>query len=129
MTINFLLFWAIPVAGMGALYKNFLKKYLQPIYLFMESNSLMRSFASNFVYNDPRHADFFPLSLLIVINCSISIPTMFYWQFTTGSLPAWLIALYYCSWVGIGGSMMGGAYGLAHKEVCDSSVNLNTIAC
>lgn len=41
---------------------------------------------------------------------------MFYWQLTYGVLPWWLIAGYYCSWVGVGGTSMGSAYSLAHKE-------------
>lgn len=83
----------------------------------MESSSLMRGFAGKYIYSNPKHADFFPLSLLVVLNCSVTIPFMFYWQLKNGNLPGWLIASYYCSWVGIGGSMMGAAYGLAHKEV------------
>jgi len=117
MSINFVLFWAVPIAGMGAVYKQVLKPFLQPIYLSIEQNPTLRKFAADYIYNKPEHADFFALSILLLISCSISIPTMFYWQLTYGSLPFWLIAAYYCSWVGIGGSMMGTAYGLAHKEV------------
>jgi hypothetical protein len=117
MSLNFIIFWAVPVLGMGNLYKFLLKPYLQPIYLAIEGNTVLRSFAARFIYIKPEHADFFALSLLVLINCSISIPTIFYWQLTYGYLPSWLIFAYYCSWVGIGGSMMGAAYGLAHKEV------------
>lgn len=117
MSLNFAAFWAVPIMGMGQLHKAVLKPLLQPAYLFLEGNTYLRKFAETYVYRDPRHADFFALSLLLVINCSITIPFVFYWQLTRGTLPAWLIFAYYCSWVGIGGSMMGAAYGLAHKEV------------
>ncbi len=117
MTLNFIAFWAVPVMGMGNLYKFLLKPYLQPIYLAMEGNKTLRSFAANYIYQRPEHADFFALSLLLVINCSITIPTVFYWQLKNGALPSWLIFGYYCSWAGIGGSIMGAAYALAHKEV------------
>ncbi len=117
MSINFLIFWAIPIAGMGSIYKEVLKPYLQPIYLYFEGHPVLRKFAADYIYTKPEHADFFALSMAAVISCFISIPTMFYWQLTTGSLPSWLIFLYYCSWVGIGGNIMGAAYGLAHKEV------------
>lgn len=117
MSVNFLLIWAVPIMGMGQFYKSFLKPVLQPIYLQMEQNKLIRSFASTFIYTKPEHADFFAMSFLTALNCSITIPTMFYWQLRYGSLPYWLIAAYYCSWVGLGGSIMGAAYGLAHKEV------------
>jgi len=116
MTINFLIFWAIPVMGMGSFYKQLLKPFLQPIYLFMESNSMLRNLAAKYIYSKADHADFFPLSLLLVINCSLTIPYVFYYQLTHGSLPPWMIFAYYCSWVGIGGSMMGAAYALAHRE-------------
>jgi hypothetical protein len=117
MSINFLIVWAIPVMGMGQFYKTFLKRFLQPVYYAMEQNSFFRWFAASFIYTKPEHADFFPMSLLTALNCAITIPTMFYWQLKYGSLPYWLIFAYYCSWVGLGGSIMGAAYGLAHKEV------------
>lgn len=117
MSINFVVFWLIPIMGMGAIYKQCLKPYLQPLYLMMDKNYYLRLFASNYIYTKPEHADFISMSILLIINCSISIPTMFYTQLKYGYLPWWLIFCYYCSWVGIGGSMMGSAYGLAHKEV------------
>lgn len=117
MSINFLVFWAIPIMGMGSFYKQCIKWFLQPIYLAFESNSFVRRFAAQFIYTKPEHADFFAMSFLLLFNCLISISFVFYWQLTRGYLPAWLIAAYYCSWVGIGGSIMGAAYGLAHKEV------------
>eukprot|EP00128_Syssomonas_multiformis_P014908 Colp12_sorted_trinity150504_noHs@34111 len=116
MTVNFVIFWAIPIMGMGQLYKALLKPFLNPLYVKMEQSKILRSFAATYLYTKPEHADFFAMSLLATLNCSITIPFMFYWQFKYGSLPYWLIYAYYCSWVGIGGSMMGAAYGLAHKE-------------
>jgi hypothetical protein len=127
MSINFLVFWAIPIMGMGQFYKSFLKSTLQPIYLKIEQNKALRAFAATYLYSKPEHADFFAMSLLAIISSSISIPFMFYWQFKYGSLPYWLIFVYYCSWVGLGGSIMGAAYGLAHKEVtfCPSLAAFN----
>ena len=118
MSINFAVFWAVPIMGMGSLYKHTgLKEILQPIYFAMEQNSTIRNFAANYIYTKPEHADYFAMTLLLLFNCSISIPFMFYWQLTHGSLPFWLIFCYYCSWVGLGGSIMGSAYAMAHKEV------------
>lgn len=118
LSLNFLIFWAVPVAGMGSLYKfTPLKRYLQPIYFFLENHSAIRSFASLYVYENPQHADFFIMLVFLCASTFISAGVMFYTQLSTGALPAWLIAAYYCSWVGIGGSMMGTAYGLSHKEV------------
>ncbi len=102
---------------MGQLYKAILKPILRPVYLQLESNRLIRKFAEDNVYRDAKHADYFVLSVLAVINCCSTISFMFYWQLRKGSLPFWLIFIYYCTWVGIGGNMMGAAYGIAHREV------------
>jgi hypothetical protein len=59
------------------------------------------------------------MSIILIINSFVSISICFYWQLNIGDTPMWLIALYYCSWVGVGGRIMGAAYALAHKEVCD----------
>ena len=117
MSINFILFWAIPIAGMGSIYKKLLKPYLQPLFFAIDSNTYLRSFATNYIYTKPEHSDYFTSSLLIIINCTISISTVFYWQLSTGRLPLWLVFCYYCSWVGLGGTIMGSAYSLAHREV------------
>lgn len=122
MSINFVIFWALPVVGMGQIYRNLLAPVLKPMYDALERNSLLRWFAANFIYNNPQHADFFALSLILVLNCSVTIPFVFYWQLKYGSLPLWLVYAYYCSWVGFGGSIMGAAYALAHKEVRTASL-------
>ena len=116
MTINFILFWAVPIAGMGGIWKFGLKHVLLPIYDLVDSSSLLRGFAEAHIYTRSQHADFAATSLLLLLNSGISLGTVFYWQVQHGSVPAWLVALYYCSWVGVGGRIMGAAYALAHKE-------------
>ncbi len=88
-----------------------------PIYRWLDQNKILRGFAEKYIYQNPQHADFFVTSVLLILNYSFGIGTLFYWQLTYGHLPWWLIAGYYFLWVGIGGRMMGGAYALAHKEV------------
>lgn len=117
MSINFLILWAIPIAGMGLTWKWVFRPVFGPVYSWMDSSRLLRSFAENFVYTNPKHADFFAISILLVLNFTVGVGTLFYVQLTTGNLPYWLIAVYYCSWVGTGGRIMGAAYALAHKEV------------
>lgn len=118
LSLNFLIFWAVPVAGMGSLYKHTpLKRFLRPIYSFLENHSAVRNFASYYVYENPQHSVFFVMLVLLCSSAFISAGVMFYTQLSTGTLPVWLVAAYYCSWVGIGGSMMGTAYGFSHKEV------------
>jgi sterol desaturase/sphingolipid hydroxylase (fatty acid hydroxylase superfamily) len=117
MSINFAIFWAVPVMGMGLVWKHGFKRILMPIYDVFDKSRMVRSFAASYVYTNPQHADFFVTTLFIVLNCIFCLGTVFYWQLTTGQLPWWLIAAYLCSWVGFGGRVMGGAYTLAHKEV------------
>ena len=117
MSINFAIIWALPVMGMGALWKNAFKPFFLPIYKCLDESKIVRSFATQHVYTKPEHADFFVISLLIILNTIFSLGFVFYYQLSTGTLPVWLICVYYCSWVGIGGRTMGGAYALAHKEV------------
>jgi hypothetical protein len=114
---NFVLFWAFPIAFMGMLWKYCLKYFLLPVYNIIDDNSVLRDFASKYVYAKQTGVDLFATSLLTILNSSISLSVVFYWQYKHGYLPWYIIAAYYCSWVGIGGRMMGAAYALAHKEV------------
>lgn len=116
MSLNFVLFWSMPIAIQGILYKHCLVHVLKPLYDIMDQNKLLRGFAENYIYTNPKHADFFAISMLLVVNYSIAIGFVFYWQLSRGELPYWLIAAYYFAWVGVGGRMMGGAYAMAHKE-------------
>ena len=117
MSVNFLLIWALPIMGMGGIWKSIVKQFLLPVITRMDQSPSLRNFAKSYIYTKPEHADFFLTSFLVILNSLISLSTVFYWQLSTGSLPLWLIFSYYCSWVGIGGRTMGGAYALAHKEV------------
>ena len=101
---------------MGMTWKYLFKNALLPIYNVIDNSIILRKIATNYIYSNPIHADFFATSLLLLLSSFISLSIVFYWQFTVGYLPWWLIAAYYCSWVGIGGRMMGAAYALAHKE-------------
>jgi hypothetical protein len=116
MTINFVLFWAIPIFGMGYIWRNGLKKYILPLYDLMNDNKAVRAFAANYIYTRPEHADFFVNSLFSLLNSIFFSSLVFYWQLNYGSVPMWLTFLYYCSWVGIGGRNMGLIYTMAHKE-------------
>mmetsp|Transcript_22181 Transcript_22181/g.32275 ORF Transcript_22181/g.32275 Transcript_22181/m.32275 type:complete len:429 (-) Transcript_22181:163-1449(-) len=115
-TVNFVIFWSIPIVVQGLLWKHVLCKVLLPVYTFLDNNKYIRTFAGNYIYTNPKHADFFVSSVILLLNSSVSIGCVFYWQLKTGCLPWWLIAMYYFSWVGFGGRIMGAAYALAHKE-------------
>jgi hypothetical protein len=116
LSINFVLFWALPIGGMGLLWKHFAKPFVMPFYDAVDQNKTLRSFAANYIYTRAEHADYFATSLLTVISAVASVVFMFYYQLKNGYLSMWLIYLYYCCWVGIGGRTMGAAYALAHKE-------------
>jgi hypothetical protein len=102
---------------MGQLWKWGLKYILLPIYDAIDQNTAVRAFAKEYIYTKPEHSDFFAISVLLILNAIVSLGAVFYYQLKYSYLPAWLIAAYYCSWVGVGGRIMGAAYALAHKEV------------
>ena len=117
LTINWLLIWALPIMGMGMLWKHCFRYFLQPIYVVLEQNKTLRKFASTYIYSREEHADYFVMSVLTILNSALFLSIVFYWQIKYGHLPSWLLFTYYCSWVGIGGRIMGSAYTMAHKEV------------
>jgi hypothetical protein len=117
MSLNFALIWAVPIAGMGALWgKAHFKTVLEPVYKLLDDSRLLRWIAKKYVYTKPEHSDYFATSILLTMSSFISLGTVFYWQLAKGDLPYWMIFAYYCSWVGIGGRIMGAAYTLAHRE-------------
>lgn len=125
MTLNFAIFWAVPVVVQGQFYKLIAKSILDSIFYAIDDNSMLRSFAENYIYTNPRHSDFFGTTILLIINALVGISLMFYWQLTYGQLSWWMIFAYYFSWVGFGGRVMGGAYALAHKEVREAAFYCN----
>jgi len=117
MSINFVFFWAVPIGGMGSIYKYGLRRFLFPVYQkYFESSPLFKQFAHTYIYTKSEYTLYFPMVVLLLFNTLISLSLMFYIQFTYGYLPPYVIFLYYCSWVGLGGRVMGGAYTMAHKE-------------
>lgn len=116
LTINFIIFWAIPIGGMGQLYKLALQPFLEPIYNVLNANSVIRGFASRYVYATKDGADFFVASVLCMTSILTCFGGLLAWQLRFGYLPWWLIAAYNCMWVGVGGRAMGTAYTMAHKE-------------
>lgn len=116
LTINFALLWALPIAIQGQVYKLWLYQVLDPVYALIDRSSALRRFATRFVYAKPVHADFFAKSLLLVLSTALAFGVVLHRQIAHGSMPIWLILLYYLAWVGFGGRIMGAAYTFAHKE-------------
>lgn len=116
LTVNFLVFWAIPVAGQGLIWKHFAKNIIMPIYNQIDNSKFMRHIAKEYVYTNPIHSDFFTITVFIVLHSIVCLYAVFSIQFKYGYLPWYVVFIYYCSWVGCGGRVMGGAYALAHKE-------------
>lgn len=116
MTINFIVFWAIPIFGMGASWHHALKPVLQPIYNWMERHPKLRDFASKYIYQRPIHADYFAQSILVLLSWVLPFGYCVIQQRLNGTLSWWQVYFYYCMWVGIRGGTLGGAYSLAHRE-------------
>ncbi|KAJ1640223.1 hypothetical protein T492DRAFT_534096 [Pavlovales sp. CCMP2436] len=116
LSINFVAYWAIPLAGMGMLYKFTLKGIGRPLFELVDQSPALRAFAAKYVYQKEQYSDFFLCSLGTAVSISASFLFVLRWQVLHGSLPWWLIFSYYCLWVGLGGRSMGTAYTMAHKE-------------
>jgi hypothetical protein len=116
LTLNFSLFWLLPIALQGQIYKLGLRRVLEPVYDRLDRSEGMRRFAAKWIYQRPVHVDYFARAVLLLLSTSIALGVVFYWQVTHGSLPVWLVGLYYFAWVGFGGRIMGAAYTFAHRE-------------
>ncbi len=116
LTINFLVFWAVPIFLQGWVYKSFLRRFIHPIYNLVDKSARLRKFAFRYVYREQFLVDYFATAVFFLAGFLISLTVVFSWQISFGSLPWWLIAMYFFWWVGFGGRSMGAAYTFAHRE-------------
>ena len=116
LTLNFAVFWLLPIALQGQAFKLALHRVLRPIYNRLDRSEGVREFAARWIYKKPAHVDYFATALFMLLSTAIALGAVFYTQIARGSLPFWLIILYYFAWVGFGGRVMGAAYTFAHRE-------------
>lgn len=116
LTLNFAVFWAVPVISQGQLFRRDLGRRLRPAYALLDKSAALRRFAARHVYRKEVHTDYFAAAVLSLISTAVGLGTLFAWQIATGSLPWWLVALYYFLWVGPGGRTMATVYTFAHRE-------------
>lgn len=98
LSVNFLAFWAFPIAFMGQLWKAVLHPFLHPVYELVDKNSFVRHVAETYIYSKPKYADFFVTLLMIGVSTVVSVSSMFWIQWRYGYLPWWSVALYYHAW-------------------------------
>lgn len=116
VTLNFALFWAVPVMVQGQLFRHGLGRPLRRVYRLLDGSPAIRRFATKHVYRRPVHVDYFVSAILVTVSTAAGLGAVFGWQIATGSLPWWLVAAYYFVWVGPGGRGMAAAYTFAHRE-------------
>ena len=116
LTLNFAIFWALPIVIQGRSFKLGLNRVLRPMYDWIDGSPRLRGFAARWIYQRPVHVDYFARALLLLLSTAIAFGVVTWYQITRGSLPLWLIFLYYLAWVGFGGRCLGGAYTFAHRE-------------
>jgi hypothetical protein len=116
LTLNFAIFWLVPIAVQGQAFTLALRHVLSPIYDLVDQALAIRRFAARWIYRREVHVDYFATALFFLLGLSLSLGAVFYWQLVHGSLSGWLIVLYYFAWVGFGGRGMGAAYTFAHRE-------------
>lgn len=116
LSLNFVAYWAVPVAGMGMIYKYVLSYVGRPLFEMLDNVPLMRSFAAKYIYQKEQFNDFFLMSLLTAVSICTAFGIVLRSQMLHGTVPWSLVFAYYCTWVGLGGRSMGTAYTMAHKE-------------
>ena len=116
VTVNFLVFWAAPVFLQGIAFRRGLNRIVRPLYQLVDRSSPLRRFASKLVYRQETHVDYFASSLLLISGTVLLLGVVFGSQIAYGSLPWWLVALFYFAWVGPGARCIGTAWTLAHRE-------------
>eukprot|EP00461_Guttulinopsis_vulgaris_P003626 UN03627 len=68
LTGNFVVFWAAAVFLCGFTWHTIFKPFLQPIYNYMDQHPKIRGFAEKYIYTNPRHADYFVQSILVLMS-------------------------------------------------------------
>lgn len=116
LALNFALVWAAPVIVQGQSFRRGPGRMLRRVYAVVDGSTALRSFAGRFVYRRAVHVDYFAAAVLLAGSTLVLLSALFATQIAFGSLPWWLVAVYYFLWVGPGGRSMGTAWTLAHRE-------------
>ena len=116
LALNFAAVWAAPVMIQGQLFRRGLQRIVRPAYGLADGSAALRRFAARFIYRRPAHVDYFAAAVILIGSTCVLLSALFAWQIAFGSLPWWLVVLYYFVWVGPGGRGMATAWTLAHRE-------------
>lgn len=116
LALNFAVLWAPPVFIQGQIFRRGLDRVVRSVYGLVDGSGALRRFAARFVYGRAVHVDYFPAAVFLFGSTCGALFALFAWQIAFGSLPWWLVVLYYFIWVGPGGRSMGTAWTFAHRE-------------
>lgn len=129
--LNFVIFWAIPIAVQGILWKGLkrgdfgglvpcripgISSPFCAFYNMFNDSVRVRSFAKKYIYTRAKDVEYFTSSYFQIISAMVMVFLAFYWQMTHKSVHWWMIMAYNFMWVGPGGRSMGSAYSIAHEE-------------
>jgi hypothetical protein len=98
LSLNFVAFWAVPIAFQGQFWHLLLKPFLQPVYDAMDRNRLVRHIAENYIYSKPKYGDFFVTLLMVCVSTFLSVAAMFAIQWKHGYLPWYAVLGHYLAW-------------------------------
>lgn len=115
-SVNFVVFWAVPIFVQGQAFHLGLKHVLRPVYNVLDRSAALRGCATRYVYAKPQYSDFFATALLVLVSSMAAFAAVLRSQLLYGSIPWQLHVAYNFAWVGFGGRVMGAAYTFAHKE-------------
>lgn len=77
LTVNFVMFWAVPIFGQGQIWKLFLSKLGTPIYNYLERHPKIREIGQRF-YRKPQHAGFWMLAATVFFDHAFPLQICFY---------------------------------------------------
>jgi len=116
VSLNFVVFWAVPIFVQGQIWHLGLKHVLRPVFNLLDQSTALRGFATRYLYTKPQYADFFASALLVSVSSAAAFAVVLRAQLVHGSISWPLLVAYNFAWVGLGGRAMGTAYTFAHKE-------------
>lgn len=116
LALNFVALWMVPVILQGQSFRRGVSRVVRPVYWILDRSKALRRFASKYIYRREVHVDYFAAAIFLTFTLGGSLAVLFTWQITYGSLPWWLIVVYYFVWVGPGARGMATAWTFAHRE-------------
>ena len=78
LTLNFLLFWFVPILVQGQAFRLFLQRLLKPVHDAVDRSPAIRRFAGKYVYREPFRVDYFATALFFLLGAALALALVFW---------------------------------------------------